>query len=447
MAVEDLYAKACEAVERNNLDYAVTLFRQVLAARPDYPDARAALRMTERRRAEGKGGALTAPIDGTLAFLKALVGGARKKLEVYEDYLQKHPNSFWGLMKAAGAASKAGLKDVAVGIYRDALRFKPDDKTALRRISDTLRDMGENTEALKFLGRLGSLEPSNRDLNDELRDLEASTHMATHRVEQAGSFRDLIRDKDEAARLEQAGRMSVSTDDLRRELAQQEKELEENPNQVNRILRVAQLYEDVGEPQKALGLLSKKREELPDNFEMREKLGDIAIHLADAQIASVRRKLEAEPGDAAARKRLEELSGRRNKYALEELTWRVSQHPTDRDLQRRLGRIYFDRGEYNQAIAAFQALTQDGRFGLEAARMLGVCFMKKGQFDLALEQLGKAIEQHPEMDDEGKELHYSLAQAQEECGNTAEALKAYKQIYSQDINYRDVAKKVEALSG
>ena len=51
------------------------------------------------------------------------------------------------------------------------------------------------------------------------------------------------------------------------------------------------------------------------------------------------------------------------------------------------------------------------------------------------------------MDEEGKELRYSLALAHEESGNREEALKTYKQIYSQDINFRDVAAKVDALSG
>jgi tetratricopeptide (TPR) repeat protein len=441
MAIEDTYAKACEAVERNNLDYAVRLFRQVLAVKPDYPDARAALRMTERRLREGKGGAATAPIDAVLASLKALTGGARKKLEAYEDYLEKHPNSFWGLLNAAGAASRAGLKDEAIAIYKDALRFKPDDKAALRRISDTLREKGENAEAVKYLGRLSALSPQDRELGDELRDLEAATHMAAHRVEQAGSFRDMIRDKDEAARLEQAGRMAVSTDDLHRELAQQEKELEANPNQLQRILRVAQLYEDVGEPQKALNLLTQTREKMPDSYEVREKLGDVAIAMADAQIA----KVAASPSEAA-RKKLAELRERRNKYALEELRWRLAQHPTDRELQSRAGRFNYEMGNYNEAISVFQTLVSDARFAVEAMRMLGLCFMRKGQYDLALDQFARAIESHPQMDDEGKELRYSLAQSQEESGNKAEALKTYKQIYSQDINYRDVAAKVDALS-
>jgi len=450
MAVEDLYAKACEAVERKNLDYAITLFRQVLGVKPDYPDARAALRMTERRRLEAKGAglaAVTAPIQAALTSAKAAVGGPLKKLETYEDFLAKHPNSFWGLMKAAGAASAAGLNGEAVTIYKDALRFKPDDKGALRNLTDALRGMGENAEALKYLSHLCALEPSNRTLSDELRNLEADAHMATHRVEEARSYRDLIRDKDEAVRLEQSGHMAVTMDDLHREIAMQEKELAANPTQAQRAMRLAQLYEDVGEPKKALNLLSQKRHALPDNFEIREKLGDVAIRLAESHMASVAKQLAADPDNAALKARLAELTERRNKYALEEVEWRLAQHPTDRALQRMLAQLQFDMGRYNEAIAAFQALTQDARFALEAARMLGLCFMKKGQYDLAQDQFRKAIEDHPDMDDQGKELRYNLAQAQEESGNREDALKSYKQIYSQDINFRDVASKVDALSG
>jgi predicted site-specific integrase-resolvase len=50
------------------------------------------------------------------------------------------------------------------------------------------------------------------------------------------------------------------------------------------------------------------------------------------------------------------------------------------------------------------------------------------------------------MDDEGKALRYSQAEAYELMGKKEEALAVYKRIYSQDINFRDVARKVDALS-
>jgi tetratricopeptide (TPR) repeat protein len=50
------------------------------------------------------------------------------------------------------------------------------------------------------------------------------------------------------------------------------------------------------------------------------------------------------------------------------------------------------------------------------------------------------------MDYEGKQLRYSQAEALEKMGNSEEALKIYKKIYSQDINFLDVSEKVESLS-
>ena len=97
--------------------------------------------------------------------------------------------------------------------------------------------------------------------------------------------------------------------------------------------------------------------------------------------------------------------------------------------------------------AAFQAASQDARFELESCMMLGQCFMRRGQQDLALEQFSRALERHPDMDEQGKELRYCQAQAHEVMGNSEEALTIYKRIYSQDINYRDVADKVDTLSG
>ncbi|MHC5033954.1 MAG: tetratricopeptide repeat protein, partial [Planctomycetota bacterium] len=156
---------------------------------------------------------------------------------------------------------------------------------------------------------------------------------------------------------------------------------------------------------------------------------------------------QADPEYAGAREKYEELQARRTEFAIKEYTWRIQQHPTDRELQLQLGRANFAAGHLNEAIAAFQASAQDSRYDVESAKMLGHCFVRKGQHDLALEQFERAAKRHPDMDDEGKDLRYNQAQAYEEMGRTAEALDIYKRIYSLDINFRDVAQKVEALSG
>ncbi|NIO14857.1 MAG: hypothetical protein GTO31_13450, partial [Xanthomonadales bacterium] len=76
-------------------------------------------------------------------------------------------------------------------------------------------------------------------------------------------------DKDEAERLEEERRETVSMDDLRAEIVRLEGELEEQPEHVNRILGLARLYQDTAQYDKALEFLKEKHELLPDNYEVR----------------------------------------------------------------------------------------------------------------------------------------------------------------------------------
>lgn len=450
MAVDDLYKRAREAVERGNFDYAVELLREVLRQEPQYEDARSILRATERRRAEATSRLvrllLMVPRAG-LTTVKALLRKGGKKLEVYEDFLENHPRSFWGLVRAARAAAKAGLPEVAVEIYQDALKQKPQNKRALRAIADVLLQMGNTREALTYLSRLSALQPEDRDLVREVRNLEATAHMASHKMEEADSFRDMIKDRDQAERFEEERRMAASKDDLSREAEQLEKELAENPTQVNRILRLARLYRDTGRPKEAEQLLKQKHELLPDNYEIREELGNVRLALYDEALKAADRAIAEKPHDEALKAKREQLAAARVEFGVKEFQWRQQQHPTDRAVQFRLGQFQFEAGNYNEAIAAFQGVAQDARYAEDAMVMLGRCFMRKEQQDLAIERFQEALQQHPAMDERGKEIRYLQAQAHEAMGQTEKALNLYKKIYSQDINFRDVEQRVSQLSG
>jgi tetratricopeptide (TPR) repeat protein len=450
MAVDDLYKKACDAVERANYDYAIELFREVLRQDPKYPDARIALRGTERRRIQEKGrsivATLGAPVRGLLTALKVAFGRGTKKLESYEDYLEKSPSSFWGLSGAAAAAAKAGFVDEAVLIYRDALKIKPNDKGALRHIGDLLVKMGQHEEALKYLNRLAQMQPRNRELQREVRDLAATEHMTSHDMEGAKSFRDLIRDKDVAEELEQEGRMAVTMDDMGRQLKRELAELEEHPKNVNRILGVAKLYVDFGHLKEAQELLRRKYKEIPDSFEIRERLGDVQLEAYRQAIRKAEAAVQANPADETAKAKKAELQKRYLAFAIKDFQWRLSQHPTDRELQFKLAMVQFEAGNYNESIAGFQVAAQDARYDVESRKMLGRAFMTKGQVDLALEQFEQAIRTHPQLDDQGKDLYYHQAEALEQANRTEEAAAIYKKIYSTDINFRDVAQKVDALT-
>jgi len=451
MAVEELYEKACDAVERANYDYAVELFREVLRQDPDFLDARIALRGTERRRAQERGRSIgllmRMPLIAMATAVKGALSGAVKRLEAYEDFLKDYPDSFFGLMGAAAALRKAGHLDQAIIVYKDAQRIKPDNKRVLRALTDGLVQAGASREALRYAERLLAMAPRSRDLQREVRNLQASGHMEAHGLETATSFRDLIRDKDIADQLEQEGRVVATKEDLAEKVGQAEQELAAEPKSTANILRLADLYVETGRLAKARKLLLVKHEELKGDYDVRAKLGDLQMTVYDQAIATMRKALEQDPDDGEAREKLDDLVARRKRFAVKEYQARLEMHPTDRDIQMNLAKAYFDVGQYNEAIASFQETLSDPRHGLESARMLGECFAAKGQYDLALEQYERAIKFHPALDDAGKALQYSLAGNYEAMGSKEEALAIYKKIYSSDINYRDVAEKVDTLSG
>ena len=109
-----------------------------------------------------------------------------------------------------------------------------------------------------------------------------------------------------------------------------------------------------------------------------------------------------------------------------------------------LGERLFRVGEANDAIQAFQRAQNSPKHRLESLNYLGRCFMERGLYDMALSQFERALGEKSVFDEQKKELTYNLACVYELQGRPNEALHHFKSIYEVDIQFRDVAQKVEA---
>ncbi len=114
----------------------------------------------------------------------------------------------------------------------------------------------------------------------------------------------------------------------------------------------------------------------------------------------------------------------------------------DHGVRFRLGSIYYQQQEYDEAIGCFQKTSQDYRWEAESTKMLGKCFTGKGMLDLALQEYKKLV-----VDDETKELLYDLAQCYETKRDLVGAKTVYRQLFAADIDYKDVKARFEMLSG
>lgn len=455
MAVEDLYKKACDAVEKGNYDYSVALFREVLRAEPEFPKARMALRVCERRREAERGTGALARMLRYVKRLPALIRGGMlgskpdKALEAYETFLMDNPSNVGGLIKAGAAARKAGLTQASIDIYKDAHTLAPTNKNALRALNELYEEIGEREEALKSMERLIGLEPENQDLQHRYKNLQALEHMQKHGMDQStmgkeGDFRKMLKDQDEASRLEKEQQFS-SKSTLDVDIEKAVESLAADPENPNKIVRLGKLYQQHEDYAKGQELLKKALKEHPDNFIIRECYGDLLFEVFEDRIRKIDAKLKENPLKVELKQEKAELVRKKKRFKIQEFEWRIQQHPTDFALKQKLGHSYFDVENIDDAIKNFQQASQDPRQMVQASTMLGECFVRKKQFDLAAQQFMRALERNPSMNETGKELHYKLADAYEKAGKADQALEEYKKIYSVDIGFRDVSQKVESL--
>ena len=448
MAVKDLYDKACEAANKGNYEYAIELFREVLRLEPEHPGARVLLRGTERRRLSEINsfmGTVGCYVKSIPPMVKALIQykDARKRLEHWEDVLETSPNNMSALMAAAKSAREAGLKEVAVTVLKDILSLQADNKAALREVGDVLEESGRTKEALTALLKLSELEPNDRFIMQRLRNIEAKAHMQETHLEEAKSFRDTIRDKDSA---EEAERKFETVEERRgKHVLAAEEELAQEPDNANKIIRLAALYEQEGALDKALRLLKEADARMPNTYTIRERLGDLRMRFFEDARRKAEKQLEQDPKNEALKKKRQDLAAGGIELAVREYSWRVEEHPTDVGLRFKLGNALYEAGQMDKAIACFQQATKDPKLQVDAMLMLGRCFLGKRQFDLAVQQFERVIARHPGLDEQGMNLHYLLGETLEMQGKKNEALVIYKKIYSHDISFKDISHKVESL--
>lgn len=116
-----------------------------------------------------------------------------------------------------------------------------------------------------------------------------------------------------------------------------------------------------------------------------------------------------------------------------------------------LGVAFREMGLVDEAIGEFQKVVK-GTAGvdsapklLEACSLLGICFMEKQMPGIAVRWLTRALRSPGLNEETTMALTYDLAAAYEQSGDAKIALEKFYEVYSQNIDYRDVAEKIHSL--
>lgn len=116
-----------------------------------------------------------------------------------------------------------------------------------------------------------------------------------------------------------------------------------------------------------------------------------------------------------------------------------------------LGVAFREMSLLDEAIGEFQKVVKGAQKGkvppnfLQACTLLATCFMDKQMPAIAAKWYSRALET-PNLDEEAiMAIEYDMGVAYELAGDKKTALEKFSEVYSQNIDYRDVAEKIRQL--
>ncbi|MCX7721671.1 MAG: tetratricopeptide repeat protein [Verrucomicrobiae bacterium] len=444
-----LYERGVEALHRDNYEYAITLLKQALDRDPAFFDCRKALRQAQLAKASAKTGLLkklvttasTSPLLGKGQL--ALATDPLEAINIAEQILCTDPHNVHAHKLLGQAALAADMPQTAVLAFELAVKQSPRDKALVLEFAEALTKAGDQARAEKVLTELQRVYPNDVEVAQALKNVTAQRTLKEQGYEAlasgTGSYRDILKDKEEAIALEQQQRIVKSEETLDKLIAEHEAQLNSAPNNLRILRALADLYTQRKRYDDALACYERIRAvEGASDPSLEKAIATLTVRKYDEQLARLDPNAPDYP-QQAERLRAEKLA-----YQLDECRRRAERFPTDLTIKFELGQLYFESGRLNEAIQEFQKAQANPHLHIRALFYLGQCFARKGIYDLAARAFQNAIKEKLVFDDEKKELIYALGSVLEKMGKQAEAIEQFKLIYEQDISFKDVAAKIDA---
>lgn len=444
-----MFTKGNDALTRDNFDYAIDLFCQVLAREPGLVECRRALRSAQQHKSGGGSflkrawsGASSSPQVAKAQM--TLRKDPAEALAIAEQVLNGDPANSLAHRIVISAATALEMPQTAVMSLEIIHQHSPRDKKLAIEFANTLADAGEVRRAEKILMDLARSTPTDGELSQALKDLSAKRTLGEGGYEKIatgeGSYRDILKDEKQSISLEQEGRVQKTEDITARLIQEYEARLQTEPANLKLVRSLAELYTQKKQFDRALSLYERvQASEMGNDPSLARAIGLTAVRRFDHQIEQLN------PGASDYAEQLARLQAEKVAFQLAECQKRVEKYPTDLAIRFEMGALYFQAGKIGEAIKEFQKAQDNPHKRIAALNYLAQCFAKRKMYDLAAETLQNAIKEKSVFDEEKKELIYHLGCVLENMGQKEAAIEQFKLIYKGDIGYRDVAAKVDAF--
>lgn len=373
----------------------------------------------------------------------------------------ERPNEAALGVRAMEMAAKLRLGEPVVWIGTRAMgcavQEKRPRKDLLVKIAELFAAYGAYDKAVVAAEQGAKIDPSDGELMAYIRELAAQATMTRggfDKAGEAGGFRKNVRDLEKQRHLDEADRIVKTEETLDRLIAAAEQAMQERPGDLPTIERLGKLLLERATPadEERAHELYMATYERTKQFRFRELAGDIRIRQARRKVTDLQAMAEKAPGNETLARMIAQASDELLRLEVAEFRLRVEAYPTDLARKFELGKRCFAVGEYHEAITLLQEAQQDSRNRPVAMYVLGQSFERIDWIDEAIGTFRQAMEIKEISPELALELRYGLmtslqrkAEAERDIESATEADKLASSIAVQQITFRDIRQRREAI--
>jgi hypothetical protein len=442
------FDRATAVASTGNFDYAIELYVQGLEHDPENVAAHQALREISLRRKASGGKSL-----GMFGAVK-LRGGKddKQKMLNAEKLLAHDPGNTDHMQNLMLGARDAGFYETTMWIGPILQRANADlpkpDFNKFIALKDTYKFLKQWRLATDACQYALSIKPENMDLQAELKNLGAQQTMDAGGYGGGGGFASSMKDKDAQQRLLDADKGVLSEDLLARNIREAREQLERDPNEPGKIIRLAEAYIKTEDPENenlAIDLLEGAFQRTKQ-YRFKLQAGQIKIKQLSRMERSMRAEVARNPSDEGLKQAYLDFVREKNEEELKEFRGASEAYPSELSYKYQIATRLFELQRYDEAIPALQESRSDPKVRTDATITLGRAFLAAEYADEAVDTFRGVIEDYQlKGDAKSKEMYYWFGRALESKADVPTALKQYSQVAQWDFNYRDVQARIKAL--
>ncbi|MEM0965098.1 MAG: tetratricopeptide repeat protein [Verrucomicrobiota bacterium] len=442
--------KARNSIRSGSAAFAIEICMGLVEKYPGCVEAREVLHDAQRAANAGKkksflSGITSKPLSKISSV--SLKKDPAKAMVQAEKILKDDPESVDALKLLGEGAAACELPHTAAFAFEAAYNINPDDLNVGKKLATFYLEADRVEDCIRVCEKIIREHPGDGEAQDIVKKASVAQSMKKGNWEEDEDFRSKLADKNVAESLEQASRSQTSEESLEKLIQETYERIQSEPENLTNYRQLSGYYQRSGDYESAISWIQEARKLEGGKADVTLERLETKLYreYVDTLIAAKKEEIAANPENGELQSELERMVSERKDYLIEQAADMVKRYPNDYSARHQYGELLLEDNQTDAAIQQLQIAQRNPKVRISSLNLLGKAYKSKEFFDMAAEQFATAKGEINGMTDVKKDIIYNLAQCYERMNEDQKAIDHYKEIYSSDIGFRDVSKKIDAF--